>query len=201
VWIDGEKVGVWRINKNSDIVVERPANVSRKFVLLKEGTSGAIDAGIRTGDHSNGLIKVEYKPEKRKRYGNIKERKFGYWFGFDDDAPLTNLSYGKELASSKLMRESGCSLTNCLSAEYSSAGTGLGNYSDQTFNSTAPIVDVDRDLITVIHTRLIVDDRKMQYPTYGSLKKNITDIPPPLATINKPDFMFVKPMDHPPMFP
>jgi len=37
VWIDGEKVGVWRIYPHGKITIERQVGVARKFTILKEG--------------------------------------------------------------------------------------------------------------------------------------------------------------------
>ena len=62
VWIDGEKVGVWRIEAYGSTTIERPAAINRKFVFLRENSSGARSACIESGSSDNGLIKVVFKP-------------------------------------------------------------------------------------------------------------------------------------------
>ena len=62
VWIDGEKVGIWRIEAYSSTTIERPAAINRKFVFLRENSSSARSAGIASGSSDNGLIKVIFKP-------------------------------------------------------------------------------------------------------------------------------------------
>jgi len=66
VWIDNEKMGVFRINPHSEIVLERPNNVKRKFTLFSENSDIAKDNGAISGDHYNGLVKVEFRPERKE---------------------------------------------------------------------------------------------------------------------------------------
>lgn len=64
VWIDDINVGVWRINSYDSIILERPADESRKFVFLRENSDEAYETNIRKRSN-NGLIKVVFKPEQR----------------------------------------------------------------------------------------------------------------------------------------
>lgn len=64
VHIEGEKIGVWLIPAQTNIVIDRPADVARKFTFLNERDSTAIAAGVIPGDTSNGLIKVVFYPKK-----------------------------------------------------------------------------------------------------------------------------------------
>ncbi len=73
VWIDGEKVGIWRINPTSRITIERPSTIARKFTLLKEGSGVANSIGISKGNPDNGLIRVTFRPEKESGYTFVKQ--------------------------------------------------------------------------------------------------------------------------------
>jgi len=169
VWIDNEKVGVWRINPYSRVTIERPANVSRKFVLLKEGTSAAREAGIGQQDSNNGLVKVVFKPEKISAYIPLEDRSDIYYqnqsLNFDPtnaDANYFCTSYTDTVTPyGKAHRQ--CSLTDegysrYVESNLSPAGTGLGANSDQRFRKVGTLDDIDLANVTTIYARLVVDD-------------------------------------------
>lgn len=165
VWIDGEKVGVWRLNPYDSITIERPANIARKFTLLAEGTNDAINANIVTGANENGLVKVVFKPEFRE---------WSYPLCSDGLYSATNQ----------------CISTNSTKQLYSypqkqsfgieSAGTALGDRSNQTFGHASRLISIDENNVTTIYARLVVDNG----PKYTSLKsiRHMSDIPPRIST-------------------
>lgn len=179
VSIDGEKVGIWRINKYSSITIERPSNINKKFVLLKEGTSQAKSAGIKTGDDSNGLIKIVFKPEKVKE--NIMY--FNHISSCFNDSLQSNYSSNKSMKQStdSCAYRTSKGYNNIESSGISPAGTALGDHSNQKFKNVERIYDYDDDNITTIYARLTVNDNYIA-PKYSSLKRNAyeTSIPPPL---------------------
>lgn len=63
VSVDGEKIGTWRVPAFSSITIQRPANVNRKLVFVKEDTYTAKYAGVTRNDPNNGLVTVVFKPE------------------------------------------------------------------------------------------------------------------------------------------
>ena len=70
VFIDGESIGIWRINSFDNIILERPANTNRRFIFIKEGSNIAQNAGIYY-NQNNGLIKVIFTPERIKYVDKI----------------------------------------------------------------------------------------------------------------------------------
>ncbi len=166
VWIDGEKIGVWRVNPHGRITIERPANVSRKFTLLKEGTINAIRGGIMIGSKDNGVIKVMFRPEMRDvmygdfRHGLEKE------YLFSSQIPMCN-SYTDTVTPHNRLNQN-CSMSaeeydNKVEYGMTSAGTTLGKPSDQRFKRVTPLSDIDYDNITTIYTRLVVDNDDSTY--------------------------------------
>lgn len=161
VYIDNEKVGVWRINRYSSITIERPTNFARKFTLIKENTRTARKAGIVNGHESNGLVKVVFKPELAT---------FGCCFMHDDSTPTFNeMTYFNASQKNNIM--------SC-NANYSSAATGLGEKSSQQFRAADSLDQIDQDNITVIITRLVVDN-DYDDDEIISIRKAYSNIPVP----------------------
>ncbi len=158
VWIDGEKVGTWRINNRSQIIVERPANISRKFVFLKENSADARFIGIANNNDSNGLIKVIFKPEKYTDhfdwYSGISSRPFNQYGHPKFLLRSNNLQNGISLRNYQDQNQ----LDNIDNSIYCNGATALGQHSDQNFISISPINDIDAANITTIMTRLMVDE-------------------------------------------
>jgi hypothetical protein len=163
VYVDGEYIGTWRINTYSTIIIERPANINKKFVLLKEGSSYASKYGIVTGDTMNGLIKVVFKPEKNTMLFTNS------WDRSTDRIYLKNCN------------TSANDNNQTMAYNYSSGGTVLGNTSSQIFDNTSPLTNIDTNNITTIYTRLVVKDNYNVQDKYMSLK-NINNLPPPINT-------------------
>jgi len=65
VFIDGQRVGEWRVKFYSSAVIERPVHDTGKFTFFREGTPEGIAAGIKKSPEL-GLIKVVFKPEREK---------------------------------------------------------------------------------------------------------------------------------------
>jgi len=155
VWIDGNKVGVWRIKPYGSITVERPVNNARKFTFLKEGSRSAVQGGIKTGKEENGIIKVVFKHERQQVFYDS--------LGMDGDSFMAtnSMSYGtKERKFSRLSNDS----MNMLQSDYSAGGTALGDHSSQSFRECEPLYDIDHGDITTIIARLVCDDRNEFVP-------------------------------------
>jgi len=177
VYIDGEKVGVWRINSDSSIRIERPANVSRKFTFLKEGSYDAHNAGIKCGKTDNGLLKVIFKPEQELYFKSRGCLSFGECMPNVRLESLYNNSLNDSLSFS----------SNTFNTQsYSSGATALGDHSSQNFSSTSPITEIDNDNITAIYARLVVNDDYLAHDPrrFVSLHEaNLsTNIPPRIDT-------------------
>lgn len=73
VSIDTVKVGNWRINANSSIVVERPEHAQRKFTFVGENSKIARNTGAVSGSDVNGLVGVVFKPAKPGRFYEVPQ--------------------------------------------------------------------------------------------------------------------------------
>lgn len=160
IYIDGTQIGVFRISSYGSIIVERPTGIERKFTLIKEGTDEGVKAGIIPGNFENGLIKVVFRPEKKHNH-------------FTDHFALDSYD-------SKKIRSNSYQSTNCYSQEnYSSAGTGLGEHSNQRFYETSILTSIDLQKVTTLYARLVVDEDQLHddiIPLKSSIPPRINDI-------------------------
>lgn len=144
IYVDNTNIGTWRINPTSSITIERPIQVQKKFVLLKEGTREATNAGIGNYD-SNGLIRIVFKPE-------VEVREVMYEQGI---CGINGIG-AKRMYSSNMENYSFSNSSNqSFMSGVAPAATGLGNYSDQHFSQTSAITNVDAANITTINARLV----------------------------------------------
>lgn len=177
VYIDGEKMGVWRLHQYQPVSIERPVNDHKKFTFLKEGTASAHEGGIVSGKSENGIIKVIFKPEKSHdeydEYDGLECATFSNDFRGNvpkkskSDRGMSN-SFGRSMSN-----QSYSNSTNSINTtnsyidsanfnesynNFSSGGTALGNYSHQQFQNTSALRDIDNDNITTVIARLVIDD-------------------------------------------
>ena len=164
IWIDGEQVGIWRLNSYDNITIERPANVSRKFTLLKENSRDARNAGV-SYSQNNGLLKVTFMPEKDRYDDDTK------WF-------CSNKMYDMPERSAASKSFNQLYSANSLNNESLSTGaTVLGDTSHQQFGRANKLHDIDESLKTTIYARLVVDNNESD--RYVSLSKVLQNQKPP----------------------
>lgn len=147
--IDGDYVGTWRIQPFNSIVIERPANVNRKFIFIAEESLTSQNTSINRSN-DNGLISVTFKPEKNNNYV-IKSNKYKK-YEFDSNS-FDQLYFVPQSYDNKL----------------NTGVTVLGGGTDQYFNSVDPLTNIDNNNITTIHLRLVVSKDK----DYISIKQAI----------------------------
>ncbi len=90
VFIDGQRVGLWRINAKKLLRLERPAHDTGRFTFYQTDTKEAAKAGIGAGAVT-GLISVVFKPEERVTR-------------LDCPAPMTRLPGGTGLSGESKQR-------------------------------------------------------------------------------------------------
>jgi len=169
VWVDGKKAGVWRINPLSEIEIERPSDVARKFVLLKEGSKEALVAGIDSGHNDNGLIRVTFKPEKVPEYLRNLETVSYFNTSNSNSIPRTcgvnNQAYSDTVTpQNKYYRSNQCMNDYYrLANSFQSGATALGDDSYQRFRRVSSLHEIDKKNITTIFVRLVVDNDKSTY--------------------------------------
>ena len=170
VWIDGEKVGIWRINPNSRIVVERPSGTSRKFMILNN----------RIIDSPNiGVVKVTFKPEMYDnlyglmRHGHEKEYLYSAYtprcFEYSDTVTPYDKQHQNCMLSTKEYEDK--LYGKLYSTKYNSK---------QNFDHVTPLSDIDYNNITTIYTRLVVDNDRSTYSRkYNTLReaRNVSSPP------------------------
>ena len=64
VFIDGQRIGLWRIDPKKLLRLERPAHDTGRFTFYQTGTTEAATAEISSGT-TTGLISVIFKPQAR----------------------------------------------------------------------------------------------------------------------------------------
>lgn len=139
--IDGKELGIWRVNPNQSIVLERPENDRGCFTFYKSGTAEAMHSGLEVGDEL-GLIAITFCPEK----------------AFKPQPPITNYwDEGDDVLASfrrqiDLKSESASIASNAYSL--SPGGTGLSGYSQDEYVNVEQI-DRDHSKTTTIYLRLV----------------------------------------------
>lgn len=163
VEIDGKRVGVWRLQQQSSISLERPAHDSGRFTFYKVDTIEGKKAGLDAFDSHTGLIKVTFTPEV-------------------ETPPQPPVFALEAEVAENLVR--GCSeperhglpQPTSPSKAYSPGGTGLSGRSSQSFQVAESIVHDDRQQ-TIIHLRLVARDVDEPRP----LTPFSTPVPPPVS--------------------
>ncbi len=191
VWVDGEKVGIWRIKSFGRILIERPVSFSRKFTLLKDGTRDAYERGMVIGSPNNGVVKVTFRPEVQdfpygpKRHGLEKEYLFSSEIPrcnayTDTVTPYTNYNQNCMLSTPEY--------ENKIEIGMKSDRTALGRNSNQKYKHVVPLSDIDYDNITTIYTRLVVDNDRTTYKrNYLTLREGTrTYARPPRMDVENP---------------
>lgn len=179
VSIDGEDIGTWRVNAYSSIMIERPANVNRRFIFVKEFYKKSHDIdGVDVGriDPNNGVITVVFKPEypvmcpyESVDYINTPTTLERWSYGSDLTSIRPNLADSvAEYQGSNGIKTRQMAV-NRFNTEYGSGATILGAGTDQNFNTTARIYKYDTDNITSISLRLIIT----QHKPYTSLRDGL----------------------------
>lgn len=172
VFIDGESVGIWRVNAYSNIVIQRPANINRKFVFVAEKVYDPILKKLVHNKFQNGLITVIFKPEFPTPCPYSTDAYFVTptfynpgeysWSNALQEPDTTYIaSTGDVMQSTKSI------LDNSL---YENGATILGGGTDQYFTVTTPIAKYDQKNTTTINLRLIPSIRQ-PYMTVKDLSK------------------------------
>nr|QBK86125.1 MAG: hypothetical protein LCMAC101_07200 [Marseillevirus LCMAC101] len=80
VTIDGKNMGTFRINGSSQMLLERPTDVERRFTFFVGGSEGSKQGGYKEKDKNNGLVQVLFKPEHIQRQVYIPKQSTGYYY-------------------------------------------------------------------------------------------------------------------------
>jgi len=188
--IDGEKMGKWRINAFSEILIERPTHNNRKFTFVRDNSWQADMAGVKSGSSRNGLVEVTFIPEKRT-FTFAKNTNSDFDMIDEMDSMYINNMNEMKLGKSHLQsfispinnRESLSSYAqsnNINTSNFSAGATVLGDDSSQKFTD-ATYINEDMDNAITRRVRLVVsEDRK----PYVSIKKTTIEsddpVPPPI---------------------
>jgi len=160
VWIDGVKVGVWRINPESSVTIDKPATNNNKFVITKRGTVGMFN---QMNSFENGLVKVQFVPEQEQAVYKTKQN---YKPSVDPTKyPFLCSDYSDTVTpyttTSRL-----CAMDPLGYVKYTDDKLSHGmlfKSGEQIFKKVGPVVDVNNDLVTIIYVRLIIDEDEKSY--------------------------------------
>lgn len=138
VRVDGKQIGIWRVNAQSHIDIQRPADDTKRrhLTFYKAGTAEAAMASISTNS-SNGDIVVTFTPEVISVPDPpVLER--AQYMSLDCEQP-----HGEDY---NLFLES---------APFSEGATGLGRACTQQFTTTSIIKKIDIENIRVLNVKLV----------------------------------------------
>ncbi|VBB18797.1 hypothetical protein YASMINEVIRUS_1329 [Yasminevirus sp. GU-2018] len=194
--IDGEVMGVWRINQYADVIIERPSHSNRKFTFVKESSWQAGMGGVKQGDVKNGLVEVTFTPEKRTLvYNDFESPYINSSFSDSLSMGANRGSFGAQLESQgfsgsrKLFSDSASShrestnqmFNSAPRVNYSAGATVLGDDSSQRFGTASHMIEDTTRSVTKRVRIVVAENRK----PYTSIKKPSVDVyddpvPPPI---------------------
>jgi hypothetical protein len=174
VSIHGEKIGAWRINPYSKVLVVSPAARKQKLIMSKNSGN--------TSSKEYGLIKVEFKPAKKS---------IAYTPSTKDNFDPTNVNY--------LCKKYTDTVTP-YDKTHRSCAMDTNSYDRYVENTLMPpikypthqqimvdsIDNIDIENITIIYTRLVVDNDRSAVNRYNLIRttlnpnKTTSSKPPPL---------------------
>jgi len=161
IWIDANKLGVWRINPYSRIVADLPANLVERYCGLRDNRGLNIDLGER----KSGLITVEFRPEVCST-GELPVHLNSRHVGVD----FTNFNYlcknysDTVTPAGKVHRT--CTMNNDSYVRYTDFMLSPHNVQPedkQGFVRVRPLERVDADNTTIIYARIVSDNDKSAY--------------------------------------
>jgi hypothetical protein len=163
LYVDGERIGDFKVPAKSSIRLERPINKAKKFTFYKLGTPEATKTGLDGSSPDLGLIRVVFTPEER-----------AHWT-YTYTPPVFRYVDTACYASDRLESTSGGaqSLTTSNAKGMSAGGVGLSGHSDQEFVN-AHLGALDYSQQTTIHLRLVYDENGDPEP----LTSFSTPVPP-----------------------
>lgn len=197
VEIDGKDMGIFRINGHSNIHLERPSNEAKKFTFYQLGTEEAESVGLHKIEKSEmGLIKVVFKPEKKKeiKVKTIKvfdntiwtsnSKPLGTSFSDTPYKSITTTTIGSTSSEHNYlyMNNSDMGVTYRCDTAPKAGGTGLSGHSNQEFRTTYSL-EYNEDRITEIYIRLIPEKAIREDPSELKPVVKSTPIPPPMYVI------------------
>lgn len=153
VYIDEKHAGTWRLGPYQTVRIERPVNDEGHFTFYLEGSDESRRSGISFGVSQNGLVRVEFVPEKVPvAYEAMRSR--GVKKGASDD----NVSNG-----------------------FCRGATGISGHSGQRF-TTVGAMDLDEEEKVVINLRLVGDSARPPIrPLYDVSECRSNAVPPPVT--------------------
>ncbi len=158
VEVDGKEIGRWRVPARESRTIERPANIEQKLTFVTEGSLLGERAGVISGRRENGLVRVTFYPERYHPVNTVSLiERLPDSFGFSSSAPRRAMSPRSEstmaLAPMREMR---------------SGATILGERSNQRFQDTEPIRDIDRNRVCEVVFRMVALESQ-PYRAIGSM--------------------------------
>jgi hypothetical protein len=158
VWINNEKVGIWRINPYSHIIVERDGRMSEKFILSKADSCG--------DTQPNGFIKVQFKPEMISDYEpSINYCSRDDLSGYDRFCQNNSMrcpSYSDTVTPCHQSHQS-CNMNignycRYVGTNLTEGATIIGSHTYQKFRKVTPLHNIDHSKITYIYALLVIDE-------------------------------------------
>lgn len=191
VKMDGESIGMYRIDAGSQMLLERPSKEAKKFTFIKSDSDIAKSTGASEKAPTNGLIQVTFKPERQKK---MQTRLQTYSSSASSQSTSFHLSGNSTFGPIKSRMKKKCDVSDfddeddedeCLNEStvqekskglkiYDAGVTVLGSASSQKFNDVPSIKDVDLSRVATISLRLVL---LKEEPIYTPLH---TKIPPPV---------------------
>lgn len=187
VKIDGRHVGTWVVPAYDTIVIERPADVDKKFTFYRV-SKAPIGSGIVSDRANNGLVEVEFTPE---RYDAWRVE-----YDCHDCMPqhLSCNSYSKGLSPNESFGQQHRGhpqQMNCMAGQFSESheqgATALRGRSYQKFRRTGPL-DLDHSKQVTVTVRLVGRKRRrsFDYDSVTPLGHKKSPVPPPISQWDSP---------------
>jgi hypothetical protein len=188
VRVDGKEVGIFKVEANSSLTLQRPVNDDGRFTFFRTDSREAEQSGVQTiNKEQRGLVQVEFTPAVEKREPQKIEYHYYWHHHYDDWYRYPKVTWGASYnsgtstpANDHCVREnkdvSACYACN---ADMGEGMTGLSGQSNQRFVDV-PAFDLDHSKATVITLRL-VEDKNGSAVDARPLVSHGNPIPPAVA--------------------
>ena len=177
VWLDGYKIGIWRINPNSHIIIDKLRD-NKKLIIYKEGI---INPPNNTT--TRGLLKIIYYPEQKyndsylignRRPTDLTLHRFDHSDYTDTVTPHTH----NQRKFSMSTKEYEDMIFGRKKLTYSNEGR---------YRQVLPLNYVNKELITTMYARLVVINDHCMYKRHEiGMRQGINDREPPLLELRHP---------------
>ena len=182
IWYEGRKLGVWRMQPHSKLIVKNPAGTNKRLFVHRTSPRIGNLAHLWPDDINKGLLRIVFVPERDTLYDTM------YFDVKKTDGTISrNLcSKHSDTTTPHTHNQRWCALST---AQYEDLIYGLPPIGDKRYAGVSPLSEnsIDLNNITTMYARLVVDNDHTSYRRpYIGIKQAINHKIPPVLLLRHP---------------